>query len=94
MLIVGVKASSSFEGVGFFRTASQPVDDPQPYMQIALASTLVGNEPLAHDTIRKWFNYNKEVNIPLVHSSCAYIGTVKTIQSNSEGSTQSLNWTL
>ena len=63
LLSSGVKGSSSYEAVGFFRSSSQPDNDPRPYMQTCLASTLIGNEPSVHDTFRKWFNFNKKVRL-------------------------------
>ncbi len=71
MVFLGVKGSSSFEGVGFFRSSSQPDNDPRPYMQTSLATTLIGNEPSVHDTFRKWFNYNKQVKM-LLHFISKY----------------------
>ena len=57
----GVAGTSSFEGIGFYRSKHQPKDDPRPYMQAGLCTLLSGNDPRSYPAVKAAFNYKQEV---------------------------------
>ena len=64
--VSGLLSTSSYEGIGYFKTSSQPANESYPYLQLQMMSSLYTHSHTArekHSSSKKKLNYQQEVNI-------------------------------